>query len=156
MDPKVESNYTGVPSSLNITYSTYEFYRMSGESIGELMVVSTLSSMLLICISFAICRKIFLRRGPRFVYQPAVMVRDISSFDDFMPAALYPLDPNIREEDKECMICLLNVENTLTRTTPCGHLFHKECIDEWGRKSLTCPMCRLPLEREREQSGVLA
>lgn len=96
MEGKADRNYTGGASPLNITYNAYEFYRMSGENIGELMVVSTLSSMLLICISFAICRKIFLRRGPRFVYQPAVMVRDISSFDDFMPAAVYPLDPSIR------------------------------------------------------------
>lgn len=86
-----------------------------------------------------------MRRGPRFVYQPAEAVRDITFFDALMPPTLYPADPQIREEDKECMICLLSVEKTMTRTTPCGHLFHKDCIDEWGRKSLTCPTCRTSL-----------
>jgi hypothetical protein len=57
------------------------------------MAISTLSSLLLICISLTICRKLILRRGPRFIYQPAVMVRDISSFDEFMPEVLYPADP---------------------------------------------------------------
>jgi len=57
------------------------------------MAISTLSSLLLICISLTICRKLILRRGPRFIYQPAVMVRDISSFDEFMPEVLYRADP---------------------------------------------------------------
>jgi hypothetical protein len=112
------------------------------------MVISTLSSALLICLTFTVCRRVFVRRGQRFVYQPAVAVRDISAFDAFMPAVFYQADPDLREEDKECMICLLSVEHTLARTTPCHHLFHKDCIDEWGRKSLTCPTCRTPLQAE--------
>lgn len=112
------------------------------------MIISTLSSTILMFIMFTICRKIFVRRMRRFVYEPAVAVRDISNFDTLMPSILYPANPDVREEDKECMICLLPVEKTFTRTTPCNHLFHKDCIDEWGRKSLTCPTCRFSLEGE--------
>jgi hypothetical protein len=66
-----------------------------------------------------------------------------------MPSVFYLPNGEVGEEEKECMICLLSVENTHARVTPCGHLFHRDCIDEWGRKSPTlptCPTCRAGLD----------
>lgn len=31
------------------------------------------------------------------------------------------------------------------RDTPCGHMFHVECIDQWCLKNLNCPLCRTDL-----------
>jgi len=46
--------------------------------------------------------------------------------------------------DKECVICKCNYEeNEGVRLLPCGHLFHKKCIDKWFIEgSVHCPICR--------------
>ncbi|OLY81976.1 Transmembrane E3 ubiquitin-protein ligase 1 [Smittium mucronatum] len=55
---------------------------------------------------------------------------------------------------KRCAICMLQVE-TESRSgligrasymvTPCHHIFHTSCLDEWMRIKLECPVCRTPL-----------
>lgn len=32
-------------------------------------------------------------------------------------------------------------------STPCQHVFHRQCLSEWMQKSLTCPMDRTSLPR---------
>jgi hypothetical protein len=115
------------------------------ENLGEFMIISIISSAVLFCITFTICRKVMETRMRRFVYHPAQVAHNINSFDVTMPSVFYPPNTQMSEDEKECMICLLNVENTYTRVTACNHLFHKDCIDEWGRKSMTCPACRKSL-----------
>ncbi len=46
--------------------------------------------------------------------------------------------------DKECIICKCNYEeNEGVRLLPCGHSFHKKCIDKWFMEgSVQCPVCR--------------
>jgi SUMO ligase MMS21 Smc5/6 complex component len=43
---------------------------------------------------------------------------------------------------EECSICLeeLNTSNFLL--TSCNHFFHIDCINNWKKKSTTCPLCR--------------
>ena len=50
------------------------------------------------------------------------------------------LEPPKKFETIECGICLDNMENKSV-LLPCGHKFHKECIDEWKKSSLLCPYC---------------
>ena len=50
-----------------------------------------------------------------------------------------------------CIMCLesLNSGNSYIVTTPCGHLFHKDCLKKWldtGKK--TCPKCRTEIPRD--------
>lgn len=53
-----------------------------------------------------------------------------------------------QDNNPTCGICLDNIEkNKLCVTTPCGHLFHKNCLQTWFRKNkmlfaATCPNCR--------------
>lgn len=44
----------------------------------------------------------------------------------------------------ECTICLGDFEENDMCThlpSPCGHAYHKECIDKWFQKSSKCPLC---------------
>ncbi|GAM88366.1 hypothetical protein ANO11243_063990 [Dothideomycetidae sp. 11243] len=47
--------------------------------------------------------------------------------------------------EQRCLVCLCDMEkgDEARKLADCGHLFHRECIDEWltkGRNS--CPLCR--------------
>lgn len=44
--------------------------------------------------------------------------------------------------DDQCAICCFPVDSTQhTYEIPCGHLFHKECLDEWMGYRTVCPLC---------------
>ena len=43
-----------------------------------------------------------------------------------------------------CVICLESMKDN-TMDLPCGHTFHKNCIDPWICKKNTCPCCRKPV-----------
>ncbi|XP_078737135.1 uncharacterized protein LOC144950863 [Lampetra fluviatilis] len=48
-----------------------------------------------------------------------------------------------------CTICCSEFVRTDQATTlPCRHLFHTSCIEQWLKKSATCPVCRYHLEEE--------
>jgi hypothetical protein len=76
-----------------------------------------------------------------------------------------PLLSNDRHSKTDCAICMMPVEllvvakesahvattpaSMLARrrymVTPCRHVFHTECMEEWMRTRLQCPVCRNPL-----------
>lgn len=58
-------------------------------------MISTISSALLFCITFTICRQIVQRRMRRFISQPAAPILNISNFDTTMPAKFYEADESI-------------------------------------------------------------
>ena len=41
-----------------------------------------------------------------------------------------------------CSICLDNLEKGSIYGTPCGHIFHADCLQVWKSKNSTCPICR--------------
>ena len=51
-------------------------------------------------------------------------------------------DPVLRPvyETKECALCLEEMDKKVS--LPCGHLFHKACIEEVLKVSKACPICR--------------
>jgi hypothetical protein len=43
-----------------------------------------------------------------------------------------------------CSVCLEDaVPGDALKKTRCGHSFHGDCIDQWLRKNVTCPVCRV-------------
>ena len=48
----------------------------------------------------------------------------------------------------ECVVCLRKFHGgEQIRILPCGHVFHKGCVDKWllDYKNMVCPSCRLCL-----------
>ena len=42
-----------------------------------------------------------------------------------------------------CPTCLETfTQNCLIYSTPCGHLYHLNCIERWLKNNISCPQCR--------------
>ena len=53
----------------------------------------------------------------------------------------------ISNDNKDCCICLDTFEeNNKSIVLNCSHRFHKECILNWFKKELNCPLCRKNIE----------
>ena len=52
--------------------------------------------------------------------------------------------------DKECAICASEYDcpnsDCEILQLPCLHIFHKDCVQPWLQKNLTCPVCRLTID----------
>ena len=44
-------------------------------------------------------------------------------------------------DNDNCPICIEKMEGDKVQL-PCGHQFHKNCIDQWMQSNETCPYCR--------------
>ncbi|KAJ3221240.1 hypothetical protein HK099_003671 [Clydaea vesicula] len=50
----------------------------------------------------------------------------------------------IDEADLKCSICLMDYnKGEELRKLPCFHFFHRECIDDWFKSAVACPICRI-------------
>ncbi|KAK7327277.1 hypothetical protein VNO80_31644 [Phaseolus coccineus] len=59
-----------------------------------------------------------------------------------------------KQPQHECCVCLTRFkpESEINRL-PCGHLFHKVCMEKWlDYWNTTCPLCRTPLMPEDDTS----
>ena len=49
----------------------------------------------------------------------------------------------------ECPICMSQIEpEDRAMVTPCGHCFHRACLERWMEQELICPVCRARLPQE--------
>lgn len=75
-------------------------------------------------------------------------LQDVSHIDKYMPTK--KLGDN--EQGAPCAVCLADIaKGEEFRSTPCNHVFHKVCIDDWCKKSMTCPNCRQDLSKKTLQ-----
>ena len=45
--------------------------------------------------------------------------------------------------NNSCAVCLCPFEEgELIRTTPCMHMFHQKCVDQWLQQRSICPVCK--------------
>jgi len=50
-------------------------------------------------------------------------------------------DTNAEEGELHCSICIANImEGQMARELPCGHIFHKSCVDSWLKNDARCPL----------------
>lgn len=47
--------------------------------------------------------------------------------------------------DERCTICLIEFDKEGTKLNNCGHIFHKDCLNEWLHYNDNCPLCRTQL-----------
>ena len=53
---------------------------------------------------------------------------------------------NITNDTHNCIVCMCEIEeNEECKKLKCGHMFHSNCIDNWLRRTLECPMCRIEI-----------
>lgn len=65
-----------------------------------------------------------------------------------------PIEHMLSMEDAECCICLCPYDDgTELRELPCRHHFHCTCIDKWLHINATCPLCKLNILKNGNQSG---
>ena len=79
--------------------------------------------------------------------------------DSVIEACIHPVSDELkRDGTDDCTICLDSIDpqchhgETTEETKEaamlkCGHAFHKECVRNWLRLSLSCPLCRHSLDR---------
>jgi hypothetical protein len=71
----------------------------------------------------------------------------------FLPAAWFPpkydyfRPPPADYQLEACAICHVEfAQDPEVVVTPCNHVFHFHCLQEWTEHRSTCPLCRLPIE----------
>ena len=58
----------------------------------------------------------------------------------------------------DCAICMESLpgNDCLNLQLPChpGHIFHKNCIDDWAEKNASCPLCRAALRKSPRSNHI--
>lgn len=74
-----------------------------------------------------------------------------------MPAVLVGSDELCDADDGSIMDCPICAEQFVGEleivSTPCRHLFHRECLSQWCTNHLDCPLCRAQLGPPDDEAG---
>ena len=85
----------------------------------------------------------------RFLYENS-MEHIIGESNAAQQFKLIPYEPSAQshaaqQEGQQCTICYDDDDAAKQKTlvsTPCNHIFHSACIEEWLKTHSTCPLCR--------------
>ena len=64
-------------------------------------------------------------------------------------------------QDKQCSVCLDNINTNEFSCKKCKNEFHDDCIQKWvniqnrRRQKVTCPMCRATLKQDTERNRII-
>ncbi|WVZ54401.1 hypothetical protein U9M48_005205 [Paspalum notatum var. saurae] len=92
---------------------------------------------------------------PHYAAYPAALPRAAAAAGlDPAAIAAFPTRAAQADDDSQCVICLAEYEEKeLLRILPyCGHNFHMACIDLWLEQNSTCPVCRISLVEDPDDS----
>ena len=54
-----------------------------------------------------------------------------------------------KNKEKKCPICLLKYKGSdIIKEFPCKHIYHKNCILKWLKKSNICPLCKYDITND--------
>ena len=84
------------------------------------------------------------------VYE-TVLIESLENYENAKkPDQILKIDfTPFKDGDKECSICMEKFKkDDMVTDIKCKHIFHKDCIMEWGKYKNECPNCRdkLPLK----------
>jgi len=66
------------------------------------------------------------------------------------------VEPQNKDNFRQCNICFEDTKPDMLVNTPCGHIFCCDCFFEWMKQNYTCPCCRtLLIKREESQLETL-
>lgn len=60
----------------------------------------------------------------------------------------YVEDINFQDD---CSICLSTEDGKMIKIKRCDHLFHFDCLNEWSKKSMGCPLCKRTIDNSPER-----
>ncbi|CDU16504.1 E3 ubiquitin-protein ligase, putative [Plasmodium yoelii] len=104
--------------------------------VGELSNI-TFSFIIIFCILlqliFMYIQRIY---GPRYLFNINLLPHVHNYYQN--------LDPNFEAGIQECVICMYNIilNNKKYCITPCYHIFHEKCLQQWMTIKMECPTCR--------------
>ena len=68
--------------------------------------------------------------------------RDLNTILKFLP--VWEIRENKRHDNNNnCVVCLCDFQiGDIISALPCCHVFHTECIQNWLKNELSCPVCK--------------
>lgn len=104
----------------------------------------------------------FLNDGSYFYMHPAAQTQPQTVQPGFLdPVIVRPsadvlarnttlLQGSDLEEETSCAICqdTISADDSCRKLTPCSHVYHQTCIDQWFRTNINCPTCRHDIRQE--------
>lgn len=69
---------------------------------------------------------------------------------DTMPEVIFSHEMLDGSQETSCAVCLSEFDDDdVLRRLPCGHNFHRACIDKWLKRNKVCPLCLQDIEAVR-------
>ncbi|CAL8088694.1 unnamed protein product [Calicophoron daubneyi] len=62
-----------------------------------------------------------------------------------LQALVSPTEEELSVHGDNCPICYSDMKPETAKITRCGHLYHTECLSQWMRRQLFCPVCHADL-----------
>jgi hypothetical protein len=124
--------------SLKVSIQLLDFWGLM------IKIILILGGCFLLTMSLAIAYVIYKWRRRQLFYALMNQNRDITHLDTYMPKV--QLGRDVTSGEELCSVCLVEMEESWVRKTVCGHVFHQDCLDEWCKTNLSCPICRRSFE----------